>query len=115
MTKRLVVCMRWRPGGDNADLENYASAAGAVVERTAALGGRLVLWHPEWLAIDFALEGLQDAIDFLVDRPPKGFGIGFAHGAITEILDGGPLLAACLGPTIERAVALARMARAGEV
>src|SRR5690606_10443162 len=62
-----------------------------------------------------ALSALQDAIDFMVDRPPSGFSIGFAYGPLNEMLDGGPLLAACLGPTLDAAMALARMARSGEV
>lgn len=115
MIKRLVVCMRWRPGGEGQEAQSFASVAEAALERMAALGGRLILWHPEWLAVDFSLEALQDAIDFIVDSPPRGVGSGFAYGPLTEMLDGGPMLAACSGPTVDRAVSLARMARAGEV
>lgn len=115
MSKRLVVCMRWRPGGEGQETQSFASVAEAALERMAALGGRLILWHPEWLAVDFSLEALQDAIDFIVDSPAQGVGTGFAYGPLTEVLDGGPMLAVCSGPTVERAVSLARMARAGEV
>ncbi len=115
MTKRLVVCLRWRAGDEAAPPGGFASAADLVIERLSALGGRLILWHPEWLAIDFSLEALQDAIDFIIDRPPRGFSIGFSYGPLKEVVDGGPMLAACLGPAVETAVALARMARVGEV
>lgn len=115
MTRRLVVCLRWRPGDQNASADAFADAAASVVERLATLGGRLILWHPEWLCVDFGIEGLQDAIDFIVDRPHVHFSIGFAYGVLHEVVDGGPMLAACLGPVIESAMSLARMARAGDV
>src|SRR5690606_30346865 len=79
MSKRLVVCMRWRPGGEGQETQSFASVAEAALERMAALGGRLILWHPEWLAVDFSLEALQDAIDFIVDSPAQGVGTGFAY------------------------------------
>jgi len=115
MTRRLVVCLRWRPGDQDAGADAFADAAASVVERLATLGGRLILWHPEWLCVDFGIEGLQDAIDFIVDRPHVNFSIGFAYGVLHEVVDGGPMLAACLGPVIESAMSLARMARAGDV
>lgn len=115
MTRRLVVCLRWRPGDQDAGADAFADAAASIVEQLAALGGRLTLWHPEWLCVDFGVEGLQDAIDFIVDRPHRNFSVGFAYGTLHEVVDGGPMLAACLGPAIDSAMALARMARAGDV
>lgn len=115
MTRRLVVCLRWRPDDGGASSEGFVSAAHGVIERLSALGGRLVLWHPEWLCVDFAIEALQDAIDFVVDHPHVGFSVGFAYGKLNELLDGGPLLAACYGPAIDSAIQMARMARAREV
>ena len=115
MTRRLVVCLRWRPGDQDASADAFADAAASVVERLATLGGRLILWHPEWLCVDFGIEGLQDAIDFIVDRPHPSFSVGFAYGSLREVVDGGPMLAACFGPAIDSAMALARMARAGDV
>lgn len=115
MTRRLVVCLRWRPDSPDASSDGFVTAAQSVIERLSALGGRLVLWHPEWLCVDFGIEGLQDAIDFIVDRPHAGFSVGFAYGKLSEVLDGGPLLAACHGPAIDGAISMARMARSGEV
>lgn len=115
MTRRLVVCLRWRPGDEDVGADAFAEAASAIVERLATLGGRLILWHPEWLCVDFGVDGLQDAIDFIVDHPDARFSTGFAYGTLHEVVDGGPTLAACLGPVIESAMALARMARAGDV
>ncbi|HEY6722488.1 MAG TPA: hypothetical protein VI197_00615 [Polyangiaceae bacterium] len=115
MTRRLVVCLRWRPRDQDAGADAFAAAASAILERLATLGGRLILWHPEWLCVDFGIDGLQDAIDFIVDHPHEEFSTGFAYGTLHELVDGGPMLAACLGPVIESAMALARMARAGDV
>lgn len=115
MTRRLVVCLRWRPGDQDAGADAFADAAASIVEQLAALGGRLSLWHPEWLCVDFGVDGLQDAIDFIVDRPHANFSVGFAYGTLHELIDGGPMLAACWGPAIDCAMALARMARAGDV
>lgn len=115
MSKRIVVCMRWRPAEEGASEQGFAQVAESILDRTLALGGRLILWHPEWLGVDFGLDELQDAIDFLVDRPPVSFSTGFVYGESRDLVDGGPLLAACSGPAVDLAVALARMARAGEV
>src|SRR5690606_36067426 len=93
MTRRLVVCLRWRPGDEDVGADAFAEAASAIVERLATLGGRLILWHPEWLCVDFGVDGLQDAIDFIVDHPDARFSTGFAYGTLHEVVDGGPTLA----------------------
>lgn len=118
MALRLVVCVHFRPPpaeveGDAS--ETWSGVARSLLERATALGGRVVGWRPRSLSVDFALDGLQDAVDFLVDEPlGSSLASGVALGELEECLES-HRVALCSGEVLERAEALAAYARPGEV
>lgn len=121
MTRRLVVCVRWRPPpavGSVAELapqESWGKALRTLAERATALGGRIVGWQEGGLSVDFAPDGLQDAIDFLVDEPlAASLSCGLAHGELTTCVES-HRIALCTGDVLEVTSALAEFARPGEV
>jgi hypothetical protein len=123
MALRLVVCVRWRPAPAlEADAEAEATAgeswgvvARTLAERATALGGRIVGWQQGSLSVDFAVDGLQDAVDFLVDEPlGASLAGGFALGELEECLEG-HRIALCSGEVLDVVQSLADAARPGEV
>jgi len=121
---RIVVCFRWR--GAASDLETgevsraFAPAAHALLERRAALGGRIVAWHARSFAFDFSPGTQEEAIELLVGDAQAvasrdGFGVGVAQGELECHFECGAHLALSSGAALERATALAAIAAPGEV
>lgn len=119
MTLRLVVCVLWRPPLVDAETdtvrESWGTVARSLAERATALGGRIVGWQQGSLSVDFAVDGLQDAVDFLVDEPlGSSLAGGFALGDLEECLEG-HRIALCSGEVLDVVQGLAGAARPGEV
>jgi hypothetical protein len=117
---RVVVQVRWRPpvDPDVTDEERdqqWAELALPLFERAGALGGRVIAWGSHFMTVDFAWDGLYDAIDFLVDAPlfPE-LCSGLCHGEVT-VLHEGTRVALAAGTLLRRATQLAELARPGEV
>lgn len=121
---RIVVCFRWR--GAASELEAgeapraFAPAARALLERRAALGGRIVAWHARSFAFDFSPGTQEEAIELLVGdaravSSREGFGVGVAQGELECHFECGAHLALSSGAALERATALAAIAAPGEV
>jgi len=110
----------WRPEIDpDTSLEErdeqWAEMVLPLFERAIALGGRLIGWAGWSMTVDFAWDGLYDAIDFLVDAPPAPeLAAGICHGELRIFYDGSRV-AFTLGPPLRVAAALAELARPGEV
>ncbi len=117
---RLVVCVRWRPPAEDAEEvvsagQEWGAFARPLADRATALGGRIVGWQPGGLSVDFAVDGLQDAVDFLLDEPlSPELSCGIAHGELT-MLTGSSRMALCTGEVLGVVVKLADYARPGEV
>ncbi len=116
---RLVVCVRFRPPADpDADVsaeQSWGPLLRPLAERATALGGRIVGWQPGGISVDFAVDGLQDAVDFLLDEPlSPELSCGLTHGELTTIT-GSSRMALCTGGALVTAEQLAEFARPGEV
>jgi hypothetical protein len=121
VTERVVVCFRQRgAAGDRAQL---VAALQRIVRRADALGGRIVAWHAAGLAIDFAADAIDDAIELVTEDGshgkrslvPAGLSVGIAQGRVDDLLALGARAALASGCGLERAEALAQVARAKEV
>lgn len=128
MTSRLVVCVRFRPSPpvvsdpvldglvrESSRNEPWHRVAPTLIERATALGGRIIGWQEGGLSVDFALDCLQDAVDFLVDEPlGPTLSCGLSHGELMTCLES-RRMALCAGEPLGRAAELAELARPGEV
>lgn len=120
MALRLVVCVRWRPP-PTADsvvelgpVGTWSEVVRTLAERATALGGRIVGWQDGTLSVDFALDGLQDAVDFLVEEPSgSNLSRGLAHGELEACVES-HRIALCTGEVLRRASVLTEYARPGE-
>lgn len=117
---RIVAAIRWRPPADPdvTDQERdraWVEIAGPLFERAAALGGRVVGFADRYLAVDFAFDGLYDAVDFIVDAPllPE-LASGLCHGRAEYVFEG-PRVALGSGTPLRVAEELTLLARPGEV
>lgn len=116
--ERVVVCFRRRGGVKRGDGDEPVDRADALVGRATALGGRVVAWHVQSFAFDFADEALEDAIELVAGEdagPVGGFGVGVAAGELSILIDGDARVALGRGPALRRAMALSQIARRGEV
>lgn len=118
--RRIVVQVRFCPPVDPdaspRDLEQkWSELAPPLFERATALGGRVVGFGDQFLAVDFPWDALYDAIDFLVDAPlfPE-LASGLAHGHMNVIYES-PRVALVTGEAIARVAHLSELARPGEV
>jgi hypothetical protein len=120
MNERLVACVRWCPPEDPDETaeqrdQGWVNLGPPLFDRAVALGGRVVAWGYETLTVDFAWDGLYDAVDFLVDAPlAPELASGLALGAVQTISEHAQL-ALATGPGIKTAALLADLARPGEV
>lgn len=120
MALRLVVCVRWRPPAAAGSVAaaapegTWSEVLRTLAERATALGGRIVGWQDGTLSVDFALDGLQDAVDFLVEEPSgSSLSRGLAHGELEACVES-HRIALCTGEVLHLASALAEYARPGE-
>jgi hypothetical protein len=121
VTERVVVCFRQRVA--TVERHEIVAALQGIVSRADALGGRIVAWHAFGLAIDFAADAIDDAIELVTEDGsngkrslvPVGIAVGIAQGRVDEVLPLGARAALTSGPGLERAEALAQVARAREV
>lgn len=120
--KRIVVHTRWCPS-DDAETDSasgeapltWAQLAAPLFDRASALGGRVVAWGHRFIAVDFAWDGLYDAIDYLVDAPlAPELASGMCHGDVIVIHEDARV-AVGAGDTLFLAEQLAEVARPGEV
>ncbi len=117
---RIVVHVAWRPELDpdvTAEQRDgqWAQLLAPLFERAVALGGRVVGWAPYELVLDFAWDGLYDAVDFLVDAPlAPELASAMSVGVPQVVADNGRI-AIVVGPALRRAALLVKAARPGEV
>jgi hypothetical protein len=121
VSERVVVCFRHR--GKDRGAEQAALGAEGVLRRALALGGRVIAWQAPELAVDFAIEAIEDAVELVTEEviggrrsalPPR-FSAGVAEGELTLLVELGGQAALGAGAALDRALALAHVARAGEV
>jgi len=114
MTVRVVVWFRRRTTGRSRGA--FAEIASALVRRAAPLGGRIAAWQPGGLAFDFHEDALEDALELAAGETlPANVAAGIAQGEIETLVAEGVIIGLALGPALERASALARTGRSGEV
>ncbi len=117
---RVVVHVRWCPDIDPVGNEDEIDAEWAAIlppmfERARALGGRVIGWVQRGLTVDFALDGLYDAVDFLVDAPlAPTFASGMSAGPIRSVVDAGRATIV-LGEAVRTAHQLVELAMPGEI
>lgn len=117
---RIVVHVAWRSELDpDVTLEQrdsqWVELLTPLFERAMALGGRVVGWAPYELVVDFAWDGLYDAVDFLVDAPlAPELSSAMTFGETEVVTDTGRV-AMVVGPPLRRAAQLVKVARPGEV
>lgn len=93
----------------------WAEIIGPTFERARALGGRVIGWDQRGLTLDFAWDGLYDAIDFLVDAPlAPTFAAAMSAGEVRTVVETGRATIA-LGPCVRMAQQLVELAMPGEV
>jgi hypothetical protein len=118
MTEQLVVCFRSpelfvEPGV-------YLSSAHVLVERAAALGGRLISWGATVYAFAFDLDAVQDGIELALAMlrdaaPGKEHGVGISAGPLETREEPAAHTTLTWGYPLVCSAALARAARPGEV
>jgi hypothetical protein len=118
MTDRLVVCFRSpelfvEPGV-------YLAGAHALVEKAAALGGKLISWGATVYAFELDLDAIQDGIELALTvvreaSPGKEHGVGISAGPLETSEEPAAHLTLSWGYPLVCAAALARAARPGEV
>ncbi len=117
---RVVVHVRWCPDVDPDGHEEEVDAQWAEIlqpmfERARALGGRVVGWDQRGLTVDFAIDGLYDAVDFLVDAPlATTVAAGMSAGPVISVLEAGRATIV-LGKAVRDAHRLVELAMPGEV
>lgn len=117
---RVLVHVEWRPELDPDVTEaerdrQWVELLAPLVDRAAALGGRISGWGPRSLLVDFAWDGLYDAVDFLVDAPlAPELAAGICHGEPVVVSESGRL-AIAMGEPVRLARDLSALARPGEV
>lgn len=76
-------------------------------------------WHAGSVAFDFAVDSLEDVVELVLGAdahgPVGGASAGVAEGEMESVVDAGPRVALGFGRGLARAMALARIARKGEV
>lgn len=111
----MVVCLRYE-GLAQRGARTFAKGADALCKRAAALGGRVTAWHVASIAFDFAVDGMEDAIELVLGEAlPAGFCAGIAQGDLWPVVESGSRVTLSLGPALLRASVLSRMAESGEV
>lgn len=116
--ERIVACFRWRGAAASIpESEQYASAAGSLIDRAEKLGAQVVGWHAASFAVAFAPESLEGLVELLTsdETHALGFSIGVSQGALGSVGAARDRLELAWGPPLVVAWALARVARAGEV
>lgn len=121
MSERIVVCFRHR--GPIGDADDFPAAADAIVRRAEALGGRVVAWHSATVAVDFSPDAVEDVIELVTadgeagrrSVVPQRCSVGIAEGELRELVELGGRAALVHGEALERAEALAHVARTREV
>lgn len=115
-----MVRIFWRPELD-PDVseeerdEQWSQLCAPLFERAVTLGGTVVGWDQRDLTVDFAWDGLYDAIDFLVDAPlAPEFASGIAVGPVVRVVESGRV-AIGLGTPLREVAQLVQLARPGEV
>jgi hypothetical protein len=115
MADRLVVCLRYGGAAERGN-RAFARRADDLCKRAAALGGRITAWHVSSIAFDFAVDGIEDAVELVLgDALPDGFCAGIAQGKLSAVVESSSRVTLALGPALLRASVLARMAAPGEV
>jgi hypothetical protein len=105
--------------GDGA---RYLERALSVKQQAEAYGANLCAWGSRTFSFDFSSDELEEAIALaLLAESERGvarrarFGVGIAEGEMRVVGEGGSLAVLSWGAGLVRSVALARIARAGEV
>jgi hypothetical protein len=127
MAERIVVGFLLHLGSvDPAAQAAYVACATALCDEAAARGVRLCACEARGLAFDLAVERMQEAIEFAIWASQRAAGasvggdtlswnVGIAQGEMHVIMETGRLAVFGWGPPLAVAMALARMARRGEV
>src|SRR5579859_2183997 len=122
MAARIIVGFLTRVGAEAADAgESYVKRVNELAARAEALGGRVAAFGSRSLAFEFAGDELEEAISLALGaREIEGtslapFRVGISEGEMTPIATVGGLAHFSWGAPLVAAIALARIARPGEV
>jgi hypothetical protein len=125
MAERIVVGFLTQVGSvspESADV--YAGRLVELRKKAEALGGRLCALGSQSVAFDFAVDDLEEAISLATSaresEPAEAAGlnpwhVAIAQGEMTPMAEAGSLALPSWGPPLVTAIALARIARPGEV
>ena len=103
MPDKLVVCLRFR-WSRTADRKGVGARAREIAKRAQALGARIVAWHAGGLAVEFALDAVEDAVELVTsDEVVAGAGLGIAQGQLEAVIDGGSRVTLSAGEALQRA------------
>src|SRR5262249_5461109 len=103
-----------------ASTEVYLARVVELRKKAEALGGRLSALGSQSVAFDFAVEDLEEAVELAVSgrdarEGPAPLGVAIAQGDMVPLAEAGSHAVLSWGPPLVRAIALARLARRGEV
>jgi hypothetical protein len=125
MAERIVVGFLTQVGSVNpASVEAYAGRLVELRKKAEALGGRLCALGSQSIAFDFGVDDLEEAISLATSvregETPDAAGlaawhVAIAQGELTPMAEAGSLALPSWGPPLVTAIALARIARPGEV
>jgi hypothetical protein len=117
---QLVVYFRLKSAAVRSTGGDLVSVVEALVSSARARGGRVVAWDVASFAFGFPQDALPAAVDLVTgsrtaESVLASFSVGISEGEVEQLVDGGAGVGLALGPGLARSVALARVARAGEV
>src|SRR5713101_1158013 len=122
MPERIIVSFRGIVPVVASSGPNYLERALALKKRAEALGATLCAWSASTFSFDLGPDELDEAVSLAVlaaeeDAVPtdERFCVGLAQGLMSHVGEGGSLAVLSWGRPLIAAVALARIARPGEV
>jgi len=117
--KRIVVAFATRVGADAVrNPERYLQRIVELRERAETLGGRLCSSGAETVAFEFAGDAVEEAVSLSIAAShPRSFslGAGIGEGDLSPLGGAGAASQPSWGSALLTALALAKMARPGEV
>ena len=120
MAERIVVSLRVRKQDPRApDERSELERARFLLKRAEAMGAAVCSWGPATASFAFAPEDLEDAIEFIAGEEAsvvrQGMSAGIAQGEQVVLLELRGAVELARGQAVSRSLALARIARVGEV
>lgn len=120
MPERIVVSLRFRRQNSRApDERSELESARLLLKRAEAMGAAVASWGPVTASFTFAPEDLEDAIEFVageeVAPARQSMSAGISQGELLCFLESRGAVELARGRVVSRSLALARLARAGEI